>query len=211
MLKKFILSLSVLILIFSCKKENISNLPFEVNRDITCGDLYREGYKRTFGVDVTMVGKIMNDTIIHYQITEPIIDYDIDFYDFEENIPTELDTVKKKTKYDKYLKMDALELNDSIYEYVWGNIEEQQKYVCEEGAIAWRNFMLELKESETENYRNTIDPNNYKILDLDNESKYSIDEFKVVNLIANDTFICSVYKQNKKYYFSSTFTFIDYE
>ena len=71
--------------------------------------------------------------------------------------------------------------------------------------------MLELKESETENYRNTIDPYNYKILDLDNESKYSIDEFKVVNLIANHTFICSVYKQNKKYYFSSTFTFIDYE
>ena len=211
LLRKFICLLSVWMLIFSCKKEKPSKLPFEVNRNITCDDLYNTGYKRTFGVDVTMIGKIINDTIIHYQITEPIIDYEIHYNDFEENIPTKIDTIKKVTKYDKYLEMDALELNDSIYEFVWGKIKEQQKYVCDEGKISWRNFMLEIKKSETKNYRNTIDNTKYKVLDIENASNYNIDEFEVVNLIKKDTFHCSIYKQDNKYFFSSTMSIIKYD
>jgi hypothetical protein len=212
-LKNLICLLIISLLFFSCEKKEIYNLPFEVNRNITCNDLYNADYKRTFGVDVTMIGKIMNDTIIHYEITEPVIDYDMDFYYSEENIPTELDTIKKATKYDKYLEMDALELNDSIYEYVWGNIKEQQKYVCEEGSIAWRNFMLELKESEIKSYRKTIDTVKYKIFNvkINPKSSYSIEKFKVVNLITKDTFNCSVYEQNKKYFFSSTISLIKYD
>jgi hypothetical protein len=211
-LKKLICLLVVTLILSSCEKRHIYSLPFEVTKDVSCDELYNEGYKRSFGADVILIGKKMNDTTIYYEIDLPSIDpKDITFYDSEENIETEIDTVKKVTKYDKYLEMDALELNDSIYELVWQDINLQENFVCDEGIVSWRNVMIELKESETINYRNTIDTTKYKVLNAEIESNYSIDKFKVVNLITKDTFNCSVYKQNKKYYFSSTFALIKYD
>ncbi|ARV14594.1 hypothetical protein BTO07_05255 [Polaribacter sp. SA4-12] len=196
----------------SCEKKQISILPFEVTKDVSCGDLYDGGYKRSFGVDVILIGKKMNDTTIYYQIDIPPINpEEIIFYNSNENILTVIDTLDRVTKYDKYLEKDALELSDSIYELVWQDINLQKNDVCDEGNVSWRNFILGLKKSETINYRNTIDTTKYKILDVEKESQYLIDQFDVVNLITKDTFNCSVYKQNKKYYFSSTFTLIEYE
>ena len=210
-MKKFICLLIISFLLFSCEKKEISNLPFEINSNISCDDLYENGYKRTFGVDVVLIGKIMNDTIIHYQVDLPSEKNDIDYNDFEENTIVAVDTFRRATVYDKYLIKDALELNDSIYELVWGNIKKQKRDVCNKGSVSWRNFMIELKKNKAKNYRNTIDTNKYRIFDLEKESQYSIDEFKVVNLVTKDTFNGSVYEQNKKYYFSSTFTLINYE
>lgn len=211
-MKKFISLLVVALSFSSCAKKQISTLPFEVTKDVSCNDLFEEGYKRSFGVDVILIGKKMNDTTIYYQIDTPPIDYEeINFSDLEEDIITDFDTIKELTKYDKYLEMDALALSDSIYELVWQDINLQRNYVCDEGNVSWRNFMLELEESETINYRSTIDRTKYKVLNLEKVSNYAIDEFKVVNLITKDTFDCSVNKQNKKYYFSSTFTLIKYD
>jgi hypothetical protein len=210
--KRFIYLLVVTLILSSCKKKQISILPFEVTKDVSCDDLYGDGYKRSFGVDVILIGKKMNKTTIYYEVDiPPRNSEEIFFSDLVEDIITEIDTVVKATKYDKYLEMDALALSDSIYELVWQDINLQRNDVCDEGNVSWRNFMLELKESETIDYRNTIDTANYKVLDVEKESQYLIDQFKVVNLITKDTFNCSVYKQNKKYYFSSTFTLIEYE
>ncbi|MFK8061116.1 MAG: hypothetical protein AB8B78_13630, partial [Polaribacter sp.] len=192
-MKKFVCLLILSFLTFSCSKKKISNLPFEVNHNITCDDLYNIGYKRTFGVDVILIGKIMNDTIIHYQIDVPPVDYVFDYDNIEENITDENDTITNATIYDKYLEKDALELNDSIYEFVWGSLKQQQKDICKEGLVSWRNFMLELKETETKSFRSTIDTNKFKVLDVEKESNYPIDEFKVVNLVTKDTFDCSIY------------------
>ncbi|APG64838.1 hypothetical protein LPB136_05455 [Tenacibaculum todarodis] len=210
--KKFICLLVVTLILSSCEKKQISILPFEVTKDVSCGDLYDNGYKRSFGVDVILIGKKMNDTTIFYQIDIPTIaPEERTFYNFYKSRPTVVNPINKSTKYDKYLEMDALTLKDSIYEFVWGDIQKQQRDICSEGKVSWRNFMLELKKEETENYRNTIDTNKYKILNINKDSDYYIDKFKVVNLITKDTFYCSVYEQNKKYYFSSTFTLINYE
>ncbi|MCH3884833.1 hypothetical protein [Tenacibaculum aquimarinum] len=209
-MKKFICLLIVTLLFFSCQKKEVSTLPFEVTKNVTCNDLYEIGYKRTFGVDVVLIGKKIINTTIYYQIDLPLVKDKIDYEDFDEE--TLLDTItQSETKFDKYLKQDALTLKDSIYEFVWGDIQKQKRDVCSEGKVSWRNFMLELKKEETENYRNTIDTNKYKILNINIDSDYYIDKFKVVNVITKDTFNCSVYEQNEKYYFSSTFTLINYE
>jgi hypothetical protein len=210
--KKFICLLVVALSFSSCEKKQISILPFEVTKDVSCDDLYDNGYKRSFGVDVILIGKKMNDTTIYYEVDIPTIaPEERTFYNSYKSSPTIVNTLNKSTKYDKYLEKDALALSDSIYELVWQDINLQRNYVCDEGNVSWRNFMLELKESEIIHYRNTIDTTKYKILDVEKESQYLIDQFDVVNLITKDTFNCSVYKQNNKYYFSSTFTLIEYE
>jgi len=210
-LRKFICLLILSLLIFSCYKNEVSYLPFEVNHNITCDDLYEDGFRRTFGVDVVLIGKKMNDTVIHYQIDYPLYNIEFNINDLEENILVEIDTIKKVSEYDKYLKQDALELNDSIYEFVYGSIKKQKKDICNNGSVSWRNFILKIKQSEIKNFRNRIDTSKYKILDLQKESNYSIEEFEVVNLVTKDRFYCSIYEQNKNYYFSSTFTLINYD
>ncbi|MEE9409120.1 MAG: hypothetical protein V3V28_13715 [Polaribacter sp.] len=180
-----------------------------MTKNLSCNDLYNSGYKRTFGIDVIMIGKIMNDTMIHYQIDIPARDFkELDFSSLEENTPVKIKTVKKITKYDKYLEMEALELNDSIYEFVWGSIKQQQKDVCKEGLIGWRNLILKLNESEIKNYRKTIDTLKYKAFNYKkhSENSYVEESFNVLNLKQKDTFYCLIYKQEDQYLFSSTIT-----
>ena len=204
LLRKFIWLLAFSLILFSCKKEKLVFSAFELNKHLSCNDLYDNGFKRTFGIDVLMIGKIMNDTIVHFQISEPKLKNEIYSDDFYEEIRIENYTLKKESTYDEYLKKDALELNDSIYQLVWQNIKEQKKDICKEGVITWKNFILELDKSEINKYRQTIDISKYKILEIENPSSYNLDSFKVLNVKKKDTFYCSIYKQNEKYYMSST-------
>lgn len=202
----------MLILISSCKKEKLNYHPFEINRNISCNDLYENGFRRTFGIDVMMIGKKINDTIIHYEVNYPPIESIVDYNEFEEeSIPSEIDSTQTANIYQMFSDYDPLSISDSLYNVIWQDLKVQQKDVCIEGKVVWRNFMLELEQFEAENYRKTIDSNKYKILNIEKESNYSIDEFKVINLISKDTFNCSIYEQNKKYYFSSTYALINYE
>ena len=193
---------------FSCKKKDISNLPFEVTKDISCDDLYEDGYKRTFKVDVLMIGKKIGDTIIHYELNTPPVKHKIDYKEIEENIPSELDTTPEINIHQKYLDQDPLILSDSLYNIVWQDINEQKKSVCDKSTVHWRNFILKIKKSEINNYYKTIDTLKYRIFDFKNHRKDEYGElsFKVLNLKKKDTFYCSIYNQNDQYYFSSTIT-----
>jgi hypothetical protein len=199
----------LLILISSCKKEKIPYHPFEINRNISCDDLYDNGFKRLFGIDVLMIGKKMNDTIIHYQVTEHFDNFDNEIIENQEIDISE--QILKKDVYHKYIELDALELNDSIYELVWENIEEQSEYACDKGEIYWRNFIVKIDKSEIKNYRKTIDTSKYKIIEIDIPDTYLIDSFEVLNLKKKDTFYCSIYERDKKHFFSSTISIINYE
>lgn len=182
--------------------------PFEINRNISCDDLYDNGFKRIFGIDVLMTGKKMNDTIIHYQISEHFDKSDFKKY---KEMKEDNNSENQKRVYDKYREIDALELNDSLYQKVWENIDFQREYVCRKGEIYWRNFMLKINKSDIKNYRNKIDTLKYKILEIENPSSYALDSFEVVNLKKKDTFYCSIYEMNKKYFFSSTISIINYD
>ena len=146
-MKKLICLLIFSFLVFSCEKKEISNLPFEVTKNISCDDLYNDSYKRTFGVDVLMIGKKMNDTIIHYELNSPIRETKTDYSLInEEIIPVEIDTVIEKNLHQKYIDLDPLTLSDSLYNVVWQDIKYQQNVVCDNTTVYWRNFILEIKK-----------------------------------------------------------------
>jgi hypothetical protein len=195
------------ILFFSCKKEKPSILPFLVNHHISCSDLYREGYKRIFGIDVVMIGKKTKDTEIYYEIELPVNKNPEDyiFYNSEEEVL--IDTIKRVNKYQKYIDQDALDLTDSIYNIVWGNPKNQIDWIKKEKGYAyWRNYNIRIKESEVKTFRNTIDKKLYKVFDVHSNTghEHEIEYFKVINLIEKDTFDCYIIKDEQNdYYFSS--------
>lgn len=207
-MKKFICLISLLIVFSSCKKEKLTYHAFEINKNINCDDLYDNQFRRVFGIDVLMIGKKIGDTIIHYEVTEHFDKSD--FGKSKQNVRNDISKIEKKV-YDKYREQDALELNDSIYQLVWEDIDYQRKYVCKKGEVYWRNFIVELNKPDIINYRNKIDTLNYKILEIENPSSYPLDSFEVVNLKTKDTFYCSIYEMDKKYYFSSTISIKKYE
>lgn len=183
----------------------MSNHPFIVTENISCNDLYENGYRWSPGVDVILLGKKIKDTVIYYQVYKDL-NYDEDTF-FEDDKETKMDTIKVKEvyPYQKYLDQDPLILSDSIYRLVWGDIKEQQKSICKDCKVNWRNFRLKIKEFEIENFIHRIDTVNYRIIDYkETRNNYSIKDFGIINLIEKDTFQCSIYKDNGAFYFSST-------
>lgn len=205
MRKNWIKILVFFLVFYSCKEKKISSFPFEVDKDITCDDLYKNGYKRSFGVDVILLGKKSQDTIIYYEVYQKLTFKKEDFHE-----EVKLDTVKKDKKSEEYLKQDPLVLSDSIYSLVWGNIKEQQRNICKKSRVTWRNYIVKIGKDQIKNYKSKIDSISLKIIDSrkfdfsTNEPFKIIEEFKVVNKIKRDTFNCSIYKDNNGYYFSST-------
>lgn len=203
MVYKKVISILLLIFFFSCEKKKLSNYPFIVTKNVTCNDLYENGYKWSPGVDVILLGKKIQDTIIYYQIHQEYVYNNIDFDESDEE--TLIDTIVKVNKYQKYLNQDPLILSDSIYSLVWGDIEEQQKNICKNSSVFWRNFELKIKESEVIDFMKSLDTINYKIIkEKKNKSIYHIRDFKVVNLIQKDTFNCYIDDYEGIYTFSSS-------
>ncbi|WP_428742898.1 hypothetical protein [Tenacibaculum sp.] len=203
---KNILKILIFILVFySCKKKKLSNLPFVIDKNVTCDVLYKNGYKWSPGVDVTLLGKKSQDTVIYYEVHQEIIFNEEEY--FEEEV--EIDTVKRNEKHEQYLSQDPLVLSDSIYNLVWGNIKEQQNTICKKSKVTWRNYILKINKEVIKSFKNKIDTSNFRVLNLKEfnynvENSYDvIEEFKVLNKVKKDTFDCSIYKLDNEYYFSS--------
>lgn len=41
-------------------------LPFEVNHNTTCNDLYNSDFRRIWGVDVLLIGKKVKDSTVYF-------------------------------------------------------------------------------------------------------------------------------------------------
>ncbi len=183
--------------------------PFELNHNVTCEDLYNSGSRRIWGVDVLLIGKKESDTTVYFQVSEPSYEIDWNHEYMQPELEEEPDTTPtKESKYKKYLEKSPLELNDSIYELVWGNLKEQQKIHCieDKGIPGWRNYTLKIKKSEAKTYRNSIDTSKYKIINVqvDTMYNYNLDTFKVLNLKTKDTFNCSIREYEGDYHFYSS-------
>lgn len=195
----------------SCKKEKLKSSAFEVDRNIDCDELYENGFRRMFGVDILLIGRKRNDTIIYYEVSEKI--EPIEYIPAEEvEILEKQELVSEKDIYEKYRNQDPLELTDSIYELAWENLKDQQNDICKEGKIYNRYFLDEIEQSELLVYHKKIDTSKYKILELRKIDNSNLKlEFKVLNLRKKDIFQCSTYKMDNKYYFSSTVTIREYD
>ena len=210
-MKKMFYLLFFLPLIFSCENKTISNLPFEVTKDVTCDDLYNNGYRRIFGVDVSLIGKKYDNVEIIYGLEHfrkewnPEINNEVDF---------KLDTILSNKYYELYKNDNWLEVPDSIYYNIWGNKEVLRKLDCENSYLFARNYDIILLEKEIRNIRKTIDTTKFKIFDIyyNKESNFEIENFKVINISKKDTFQCSTYKDQKnKYHFTTSIQFREYE
>ena len=209
-MKKFICLLIFSFLVFSCEKKEISNLPFEVTKNISCDDLYDDGYKRIFGVDVDLIGrKYKNIEIVynklHYSKFRKVNQNSVDF---------ELDTVLSRKYYEMYKDENWLEVQDSIYYIIWGKKEILRKLDCENSYLYGRGYDITLSEKEIRNIRMTIDVSKFKIFNIYsyNESNFRIENFKVINISRKDTFQCYTYKDKiGKYHFSTSIQYRQYD
>tara|TARA_R110001632_G_C11310566_1_gene414617 strand:+ start:289 stop:909 length:621 start_codon:yes stop_codon:yes gene_type:complete len=206
-LKKIGLLLCSVFLIASCKKNVLSNQPFELDRNITCNDLYDDGYKRIFGVDVILIGKKTDSVEIHYQIAFPKDNLNEQVY-IGINEMVEINDSREIDRYEKYREMNPLELSDSIYKLAWNDPIEQKKDICSKGELQWRNY--EVVISNKDKFKNKIDRLKYKILQEKFDAYYE-DKFKVVNLKTKDTFHCYIEEREGKISFSSQIQIKNYE
>ena len=204
MMKNILKALILLLVFYSCKKKKLSNLPFVIDKNITCDVLYDNGYKWSPGEDVILLGKKNQDTVIYYEVHQ---EFNEEEYFKEEEV--EIDTVKRNEKHEQYLSQDPLVLSDSIYNLVWGSIKEQQSTICKNSKVTWRNYILKINKDLVKSFKNKIDTSNFRILYL-KEFNYNVEnsydvikEFKVLNKVKKDTFDCSIYKLDNGYYFSS--------
>jgi hypothetical protein len=207
LLKKISLLLCCVFLIASCKKNVSSNQPFELDRNITCNDLYDDGYKRVFGIDITMIGKKIDSVEIYYQIefSKPKSNKQV-YIGVNEMI--EVNDSSEGDRYEKYREMNPLELSDSIYKLAWQEIKTQQRDICSNGQVYWRNY--EVVISNKDKFKNKIDRLKYKILQEKFDAYYE-DKFKVVNLKTKDTFHCYIEEREGEISFSSQIQIKNYE
>lgn len=205
-MKKICFLFCSIFLIASCKKVDISNQAFEYDRNTTCNDLYEAGYKRMFGVDVILIGKVIPHGQIHYQLEE------LSKKSYEEvytgvNEMIERNDSSEVDQYEKYRQMNPLELSDSIYELAWEPIKVQQEYLCSEGNISIRYYQKEIINKER--FKNSIDKDKYQIIESNKENES--DFFKVLNLKNKDIFDCYFSENNGKLLFFSQLKINEYE
>lgn len=193
-------------LICACDKKVISNNPFEIDKDITCNELYDNGYKWSPGVDVILLGKKTSDTLVYYQVHQEL---NIKEEELFEEVEADTTSVDETEKYKVYLNQDPLVLSDSIYNLVWGDLKEQQNAFCEKSKVVWRNCIIKLEKEKVKRFSDKIESKRYKVLNLNKfnlnqEKSYAVlERFRVLNKIKRDTFDCSIYREENEYYFSS--------
>jgi len=180
-MKKTIVFLSIILFMISCSNRNYVDYrqPFEINRNLSCEVLMENEYNRIWGIDVFLIGKKINDTVVYYQIESPT-DYD---------------------------ETEVREIGEDIFPKDSISIANEIKKMCEKGTVYWRNYELKLDSVKALNYKNTIDKKKYKVIPIDYglpESLYFKDAFNVVNLKEKDTFACSIIKRENEWYFQSS-------
>lgn len=199
----------VVLLFFSCGKKEISTLPFEVTKNVTCNDLYDNDFRRIYGVDVDLLGKKFKNIEVIYNL-----DHYNKEWNPEDKIEFKTDTILSKKYYEIYKNENWLEIPDSIYSAIWGKKEILKEINCNNAYAFARSYDIILTESEVINIRKTIDKNRFKIFDVykNIKSKHQIETFKVLNLIKKDTFRCFTYKDEKgKFHFSTSIQYKDYD
>ena len=207
MWKRRVVFLSLVLFFSSCKNKKVINEPFYYTEGLTCDDLFAEGYKWVPGVDVTLIGKKIGDTIIHYQIyqkLEPIKYEDYDVEELNEIIEPENE---QELDVSQYLEQDPLTLSDSIYNLVWGDTKKQQKNFCNNSKVIWRNFILKIDDLDIEKIINDIiiKKDSFEIINhKEDKSDYTLENFELINTVKKDTFNCSIYKRDGEFYFSSS-------
>ncbi len=175
------------ILLQSCNKQSKVDRrePFEINYKLSCEGLIENGYTRLWGDDVVLISKEIGDTLVYYQL-----EYD------QEEIESEIE----------YIVDD--DFDDSSTFIPEGSKEFYSK-LCENSYVYFRNYKLKLNENKFNSlkYLESIDASQYKVITHDRLYWQEGERFEVLNLKTQDTFNCSITKEDEFWYFQSSITF----
>jgi len=146
---------------------------------MSCEGLIENGYTRLWGDDVVLISKEIGDTLVYYQL-----EYD------QEEIEPEIGYID-----DDHSSILIPEESEEFY-----------SKLCDESYVYFRNFKLKLNKDKFKalQYLKLIDTTLYKI--ITNERSYPQEGkyFEVLNIKTQDTFYCSITRENGYWYFQSS-------
>ena len=212
---KTLFNLSIILLILSScrnKHEIVSREPFEIDRNLNCEGLVKNGYKWMPGDDVILIGKKTEDTLDYYQLEYPSVWDEKPPYESIPELEEETGTLQPTGNQEEIndaemAYINPLDLPDSVYQSRWGSIKQNE--LCNKATVYWRYYRQRLNESEIENFRKKLDSQKYSIIAYPAPvPSHLIEYFKVVNLSTKDTFNCQIFKEDNNYYLSTSITLV---